>query len=311
MVAYGAGLRTTFTGYSFICLTLMTPPLVLLLASIYVATGWRGRQEFALWSLLLCWVGLPILRIAMPRSNFYDGNRHFIEYVPALACLAGMGAARGGSWLWKRWTTNPRTAGLGARVHLVGGLAAGVLGAACLVWPVAQYHPYETTYFNFFVGGLGGAQQRGLFNHLPPTDIRANGTEGDYWFSSAREGARDLRALMKSPDDHLSMCGPGREHAKANWAVDPMPHLFESNEPEFADVKLMYVSPRESLCWWRQVRRLESERPIIKRVERGGGLIYEILGFKDGKKRIPTSPETDYERHPDPRDKYTWWKYEP
>jgi hypothetical protein len=50
------------------------------------------------------------------------------------------------------------------------------------------------------------------------------------------------------------------------------------------------------------VRKFESERPILKRVERGGGLIYEILGSKDGQLRTPTSPETWYERNVHPLD---------
>jgi 4-amino-4-deoxy-L-arabinose transferase-like glycosyltransferase len=302
MVNYGAGARPTFTLYPFTCLALMTPPLVLLCGLYYLATGWRGRQGFALWSLLFIWCFLPIVRIAVPHSNFYDGNRHFIEYVPAFSVMAGVAAAALARRLWAFLGSDRWRHKLGGWMQTVGTLGAGALAMVCIAWPTLEYHPYETVYYNSLIGGLGGAQRHAIFWMPPPSDIRVIGTEGDYWFSSAREGARDLRALMSSPEDHIAMCGPGREHAKANWAIDPMPHLFETHEAEFPDVRYMYISPRESLCWWRQIRRYEMERPIIKRVERGGGLVYEIVGPKDGKLRSPLSPETWYERHVDPRD---------
>jgi len=310
MVNYGSGQRPGWTLYPLTCAVLMTPPVVLFAALAWLGTGWRGRKNFALWSLLLIWFALPILRIAMPKSNFYDANRHFIEYVPALATMAGIGFA----WALRRlreWLRSERmTARLGARASWAGPLAAGVVGFVCVVWPAAEYHPYQTVYFNACIGGLGGAQQAGLFNFGPPSDIRVLGTEGDYWFSSAREGARDLRAFMK-PGSKISMCGPGREHARYNWQLEPMPHLVEAGESDWEMVEYLYVSPRESLCWWRQVRRMEGERPVLKRVERGGGLVYEILGPKDGVARVPPSPETWYERNPDPRDGMHWYRYNP
>jgi hypothetical protein len=310
MANYGAGVRPGPTSYPFMMLALTTPPLVLAAALAYWATGFKTRPGFALWSLHLIWVLIPLARIAAPKSNFYDGNRHFIEYVPAVASAAGMGIA----WAFRKlaeWTSRPEQAALlSGRLPKVGTASlAGVLAVA-LVWPVAEYHPYESVYWNVFIGGLGGAQRRAMTYFPPPGDIRVLGTEGDYWFSSARQGARDLRALLK-PGEKISMCGPGRGHAMANWAVDPIPHMYEAHEPDFPFVDYMFISPRETLCWWRQIRRFESERPVIKRVERGGGLVYEILGRKDGKKRVPPSPETWYERHPDPRDNFSWFHYEP
>ena len=301
MVNYGAGKRAGWTVYSLSCFFFMSPPAVLALAALYLGAGWRkSREALATWALLVLWCGLPILRIAAPNSNFYDGNRHFIEYVPALSAMGGAGAAM--LWTWARQQlTLPRFATLlGGRPGLL--LPLGVaFGFLVIAEPVAEYHPFEATYFNFLVGGLGGAQQRGLFAFGPPADIRVNGTEGDYWFTSSRIGARELRKIMK-PGDRLSMCGPGRAHAEMNWIEQPLPHLYEAHEPEFPDVDYLYVSPRETLCWWRQVRKLESERPILKRVERGGGLVFEILGPKTGKKYEPTSKETWYERNVHPWD---------
>jgi hypothetical protein len=311
MSGFGVGQRPGFTAFPFKAAVLMSPPLVLLSAFAYLAFGWRGsRERAAVASLLFIWLALPLLRIAMPRSNFYDANRHFIEYVPALCALAGAGAAWFGRALWSHLSRGPRPEMLGGRLPIAGTTTAGLIALGSIIWPIVEYHPYETTYFNFLVGGLGGAQRSGLFAMGPPSDIRVNGTEGDYWFSSARDGFRDLKEL-NSERGVVGLCGPGRGHALFNIVDEPKPRFAEVSDADFRSAKLVYISPRESLCWWREIRRYESERPVIKRVERGGGLIYEILGAKDGVFRIPPSRETWYERHPDPRDKYSYWRYEP
>jgi peptidoglycan/LPS O-acetylase OafA/YrhL len=124
----------------------MTPPLVLLLGLGYALFGWKGgRERAAVYALLLVWFLLPLVRIAVPRSFFYDGNRHFIEYVPALCAMAGGGLALAFDWLRARWPARRLRWALGA---------GSALGLAGLVWPVVEYHPYETTYFNVFAGGL-------------------------------------------------------------------------------------------------------------------------------------------------------------
>jgi hypothetical protein len=48
------------------------------------------------------------------------------------------------------------------------------------------------------------------------------------------------------------------------------------------DGDLLYLSPREIFCSFDDVRAKEQRRPILYRAERGGGLVYEILGAVDG-----------------------------
>ena len=308
MVNYGAqGQRPTWTAYSLKCLAFMSPPIVLLGAGIHLVRGWKGGHErAAVWSLHAIWLGLPILRIAVPHSNFYDANRHFIEYIPALCSMAGIGAVTGARWVWQRLNRPPVSTlpFLPGRLPVVAAASVAVVGLAVLVWPVAEYHPYETTYFNMFIGGLGGAQQKALFAMPPPPgrpgeahDHRVNGTEGDFWFSSARDGARDLRALTQ-PGEMVSMCGPQRNQASANWGADPLPPFIETQNREWDQVRYMYMTPRETLCWWWRIRKEESERSVVKRVERGGGLVYEILGPRTPTRHPPVSPESEYELNP-------------
>jgi hypothetical protein len=48
------------------------------------------------------------------------------------------------------------------------------------------------------------------------------------------------------------------------------------------------------------VRDLEVARPILRRVERGGGLIYEVFGPRDGRAHPFVSGLTAYDRVPGP-----------
>jgi hypothetical protein len=62
---------------------------------------------------------------------------------------------------------------------------------------------------------------------------------------------------------------------------------------------LVFVCPREIFCPWTMVRDMESKRPILKRVERGGGLVWELLGPETGASFTPRSPENAYTRADD------------
>jgi len=289
MVDYGVGHRPTWTTHSLECLAFMTPPVVLLLALVYALVGWRGgRDRAAVHALVLLWVALPLLRIAAPRSNYYDANRHFIEYVPALCAMAGGGVALVHRWLHARLS--------GPRFRAAFG-AGAALGFAALLWPVVEYHPYETTYFNVFQGGLGGAQRGGLFL-TPPHSERVNGTEGDYWYSSLRAGLRDLEALS-SGGRTVGLCGPRPPQGRANLRAGS-PLRFLDGYEATVEADLVYAAPRPRECGWNDVRDLETERPLLRRVERGGGLIYEVFGPRDGRTRPFVTGATAYDLMPGP-----------
>jgi hypothetical protein len=270
----------------------MSPPLVLAGAAVFLAVGWRGnRRTLALYALLVLWFFLPLLRISAPRSRYYDANRHFIEYVPALCACAGIGAA----WFGARalaFMRSSRRMNEWARKHAEL-IIAGLAGAACalLVWPVLEYRPFEATYFNSLVGGLGGAQRASLFAAWPPVDHRVNGTEGDYWFGSSRQGLA-IAASFLEEGDAIGLCGMPNWLAGANWPGVPKPKLLEDS----GTPPIVLVTPRENSCGFAQVRALEAERPVLRRVTRGGGLIYEILGRRDGRKHPVLTPQSLYSR---------------
>lgn len=141
-----------------------TPPALLLLAGLGLC---RPRLESDDRCLLLLGVLLPVGRTALPNAVNFDGVRHFLEFQPFLALLSAAGVA----WLLELAASAARGA---ARVHSA---LAGVLLVLLFAAPAAavvQTWPNGTCYFNAFVGGLGGAQARGIAS---ATDYWA----GSYW----------------------------------------------------------------------------------------------------------------------------------
>lgn len=95
--------------------------------------------------LLLLWFFIPILRYFNPTSGAIDGVRHFMEIIYPLCFIAGIGA----SYLVGKITKiqHGRQFVLGILVIFFGWLS----------FIAIYYHPYQTSYFNFFIGGIRGA----------------------------------------------------------------------------------------------------------------------------------------------------------
>jgi hypothetical protein len=283
---YAGGPRRTWTDYPLRSLVTMTPPVVLVLAALYLVEGLRTEGTIpdgrAVWALLVFWTFIPILRIALPHSNFYDANRHFIEYAGGLCAMAGGGAAA-----FAQLVEHSRLRSDRSRTAI---LSIGALALAIgLLLPWWSYRPYEASYYNFLIGGLGGAQRRALNVMFPPHDHRVLGSEGDYWYSSVADADRDLGRLVR-PGDTVGVCGPPYPTMQMQWfGPGPIPPVAL---PDVADY--VYVSPREAFCNWSHARKLEELRPVLVRVERGGGLIYEIVGPPSSPHEA-TSPHNAYE----------------
>jgi len=169
---------------SYVLIT--TPPAVLLLTVIGLARGLREQlrapltPRSRLLAVVELWLFVPLLLAVLVRPNVYDGVRHALFVLPALALLAGFGAAALAEWARPGWVRRG---------------AVGALALACLLPlpALVRLHPYQMTYFNVFVGGLSGASGR---------------YETDYWLSGYKEaiewvnrqarpgGARPLRILV-------------------------------------------------------------------------------------------------------------------
>jgi hypothetical protein len=139
-----------------------TPPLLLALGAL---GAWKGRMEARVRWFLLLGVLVPVGRTGLPGMRNFDGVRHFLEFLPYLALLAGSGFAFA---LSRLHTPGPRA--LPRFLAAGASLAVFVPLAAQLV----RTHPNGICYFGALAGGLDGAQARGLPD---ATDYWAN----SYW----------------------------------------------------------------------------------------------------------------------------------
>lgn len=135
-----------FDGRAILQFFSMSPPLMVLIGAIGAIGLMRGKitGKHNAGILILLWFVVPLLRVIWQISEFYGSMRHFMEFLPAFAVLVGIGAA---------WIVRKRTFQVGFIVAFI------LIHAITLV----QWHPYEHIYFNRFVGGLSGAQNRGLY----------------------------------------------------------------------------------------------------------------------------------------------------
>jgi hypothetical protein len=126
------------------------------------------RRDIALVSLTVIF---PLACQVIWHGPAFDGLRHFLFVIPALAALAGTGLDMTVTAL----VTRGRTVASGGLAVVT---ACLLLNAVTLV----RLHPYEYLFYNTVVGGLEGASRR--------YDL-------DYWFSSMPEAINQLEAYLR------------------------------------------------------------------------------------------------------------------
>jgi hypothetical protein len=184
----------------------------------------RQRGEIALVSLTVIF---PLACEVITEGPAFDGLRHFLFVVPALAILAGIGL-------------DAAMRAFATRGRLVGSAALAVV-TACFLWDsstLVRLHPYEYLFYNPLVGGLEGASRR--------YDV-------DYWFSSMPEALRLLEAYLRRtepvdasgplPVYSVAVCGERLPFEKSvtlpqlRWDFKP-----EWNQSEF------FIAPTQMNC---------------------------------------------------------------
>jgi hypothetical protein len=191
---------------------------------------------------------LPVAMTVICRPAMYNGIRHFVFIMPAVAVLAGIAAA----WLSERLARYGRPA-----------LAAGAVAAtAALISPVVEMvrlHPYQYTHFNRLAGGVQTADEQYML---------------DYWGLAFKQAADELRAKLTlglespAPRQHwrIAVCGP---HNPAK--VELGPEFVTTYETKGADFALMLG---EFYC-------AEYKAPIMVEIKREGVVyarVYDIRG---------------------------------
>lgn len=134
---------------------LYTTPLVLLsLAFLGFVSGYRNKKHRLFFILVVLWLIMPIVRVSLPGLVIYGGVRQIMEYIPALAILAGMGAQTLVNWR-KREKNNKTT----TEIILQGII---ILSFLPITMKLISLYPNEGIYFNPLIGGVKGAASRNL-----------------------------------------------------------------------------------------------------------------------------------------------------
>lgn len=237
-------------------LAITTPPLTLILFLIGIAASVRSQLHHRASSVTLVlaslqlWLIVPLVLLAIRRPTVYDGIRHVLFVLPAVALFAGWGA----TWLVERMTKGK-----------IRGLASVLLGLA-LVLPavhVVRLHPYQMTYFNALVGGLEGANGK---------------YEMDYWLLSYKEAMEWVNERAKErPDGKLRILVAIDEYSYACAAAFAAPGI------EIEEISVAQTESRLPLSYDYSVamtrygmHRVFPGSPVVHRIEREGGVFSVI-----------------------------------
>ncbi|HSW89840.1 MAG TPA: glycosyltransferase family 39 protein [Patescibacteria group bacterium] len=134
----------------------ITPPLTLLgfLLGIFLLLRKKIQTRYREGLLLFIWLIVPILRVVRPGADVFGSIRQFMEFLPAVAIISGVGIASLLSFLSQRLRVDKK-------ILLVIFLA--ILSVFTVV-TFYKYFPNENEYFNFLVGGPTGAQEKRLLD---------------------------------------------------------------------------------------------------------------------------------------------------
>jgi hypothetical protein len=236
-----------------------TPPVVLLLALVgLVASRLAARDRL----VLLIGVVVPVGRNLLPGSVNFDGVRHFLEFMPCLALLAGAGLDA-----VTRALVRPLAA---ARARLASALrfaaAAALLAPAALA--VVRTEPNGVVYFNGLVGGLAGAQARGVPD---ATDYWGNSYwQGLDWIDAHAEPGAALHVAIFAP---VVRC-------VAHYRLRADLRLTNFAAPPSGPLYVMYVTRP---AWYdRALRELDRACVPAHEIRVDGGAILRILRFDAG-----------------------------
>lgn len=218
--------RSTWSLYPLLTLAITAPAiwLVLILWGGIASLRRSLSDHHRVMPLLWMWVLVPVIRASMPYMQIYDGVRHLLEVIPALAIFGGMGLSEI-AWVGGRILKGERR------------LKWAEVGATVLLLPLlstlVRVHPYELAYFNRLIGGLAGAQRLGIPDAT------------DYWGSSYRDGFRWLNAHA-SPDSCIYM-------------PEGQIHIAETVQAFWIREDLSLVTPGDLACG--QIYVMHTTRP--------------------------------------------------
>lgn len=254
--------------YFLVHLAASTPLFVLAAAVAGAVLAFRrsrrdGRRDLAV--LALFWLGVPVVAEAFTSAR-YDGVRHLLCVLPALAILAGLGV----DGLLRRLGDGPTVRRLAAA-----GLALVTGSWLWTLVDLARYHPYQDAYLNAATRralALAGREPQAVF-------------ELEYWGAAYKEGAEWLSARAAEREERATVlvpfgawcaapyAGPGLTVTGDLWLDGRAGDLGVSEARGSADH--LMVLPRPSF-FTPAVERVRREREPVYTVERLGATLLEI-----------------------------------
>ncbi len=101
---------------------------------------------------IFLWLLIPLLRAAWAGADFFGSIRQYVEFLPALAIVAGIGASKMVDYVRLKITSNKSK------------LVLAFIFFILLTLPVIRYHPNENIFFNVLIGGVKGASAKKIYN---------------------------------------------------------------------------------------------------------------------------------------------------
>ncbi len=143
---------------------LFTTPLVVI---FFAALGFFAailrffKEEDKISLLFLLWLVVPIARVTLPGFNIYGGIRQIMEFIPALAFIAGLGGHIFFNFIRvKTLFILKRLPGV--KLLRKVSLFIVILFYIPIFIKIMQIHPHENAYFNPLIGGLKGAKEANI-----------------------------------------------------------------------------------------------------------------------------------------------------
>ncbi len=169
---FSQGGRAASSGWSWQPIEMVTATMPeIMLIGLLIGLVWAGlcifRKQGQFMRYALAWCFIPILRICLPPSLNFDGIRHFLEFLPGAALLAGVGISALVDRVSRHWTALKLP-------------ASGIVASLILFFTgmnFINFGAYQYIYFNNLTGGMQGAA-----SHFGSSEAT------DYWAVSYRQG---------------------------------------------------------------------------------------------------------------------------
>jgi hypothetical protein len=264
--------------YYVLQMLLVTTPLAIIamaLVGVLVLIfqeQWRSQVP----QVYVCfWLWWPLLMVCTMAPSIYDGTRHLLFIMPAVAILAG----RGATFIVER-------APLRWRARFVFGVSA-LLFLESEIWDL---HPYQYVFYNRLVGGVSAvagrpngmssvycdsSQTGSVSPARSPNTSHCATYETDYWVTSYKEAAEWVVADAQSEKSTVSVIVSANHlsvdsfayYCPANFVVFKAFEAYDSADPHNhlpADVDYFVSTTRHGLD------TLYPDEPVAKRIGRAG-----------------------------------------